>query len=127
MMIHRIDHVSVLAEDYAAARRCYVEVLGFTLYSEKALDGNPPRRIGYLRPPAGDAVVELVETSGAGGTGWHYCLEVDDVDAEVARLTAAGLRVVSPPRPTEARAPREEGWRRAVLAGPAGELIELRG
>ena len=126
-MIRRIDHVSVLAADYEAARRCYVEVLGFTLYSEKALGGNPPRRIAYLRPPAGDAVIELVEQVGSGGTGFHYCLEVADVDAEVARLAAAGLRVISPAQPTEPREPREEGWRRAVLAGPAGELIELRG
>ncbi len=126
-MIRRIDHVSIPARDYAAAARFYQDVLGFTMYSEKALGGNPPRRIGYLRPPDGGAVIELVELVGNGGTGYHYCLEVADLDAEVERLTAAGLRVVQPAAPTEAREPRETGWRRAVLAGPADELIELRG
>jgi catechol 2,3-dioxygenase-like lactoylglutathione lyase family enzyme len=126
-MIRGIDHVSVSARDYPAAAQFYQNVLGFTLYSEKALPGDPPRRIGYLRPPAGGAVVELVELVGTGGTGYHYCLEVEDFDAEVARLTAAGLRVVAAPAPTEPREPREQGWRRAVLAGPADELIELRG
>src|SRR5207248_11257683 len=94
-MIRGIDHVSVPARDYVAAARFYQTVLGFTLYSEKALGGDPPRRIGYLRPPAGGTVVELVEQVGTGGTGYHYCLEVVDLDAEVARLTAAGLRVVA--------------------------------
>ena len=126
-MIRRIDHVSVPARDYAAAARFYQDVLGFALYSEKTLGGPTPRRIGYLRPPSGDAVIELVEEVGEGGTGFHYCLEVADLDAELERLAAAGLRVVTPPHPTEAREPRETGWRRAVLAGPAGELIELRG
>ena len=126
-MIRGIDHVSVPARDYAAAARFYQTVLGFTLYSEKALGGDPSRRIGYLRPPAGGTVVELVEQVSSGGTGYHYCLEVVDLDAEVARLTAAGLRVVAAPAPTEPREPREQGWRRAVLAGPADELIELRG
>ncbi|HLH21309.1 MAG TPA: VOC family protein [Chloroflexota bacterium] len=126
-MIRRIDHVGVPVADYAAAVSFYRDVLGFELYSEKALGGPPPRRIAYLRPPAGDAVIEVVEEVDTDGTGPHYCLEVADMDAAVARLTTAGLRVVSPPRPTEPRAPREEGWGRAVLAGPAGELIELRG
>jgi catechol 2,3-dioxygenase-like lactoylglutathione lyase family enzyme len=126
-MIRRIDHVGVPVTDYAAAVSFYRNVLGFELFSEKTLGGTPPRHIAYLRPPGGDAVIEVVEEVGAGGTGPHYCLEVTDVDAEVARLQAAGLRVVAPPRPTEPRVAREEGWRRAVLAGPAGELIELRG
>ena len=125
-MIRRIDHVSIPARDYAAAARFYQDVLGFTMYSEKTLGGDPTRRIGYLRPPDGETVIELVELTG-GGTGYHYCLEVADFDAEMERLTAAGLRVVQPPAPTEAREPRESGWRRAVLAGPADELIELRG
>ena len=37
-MIRGIDHVSVQARDYEAARRCYVEVLGFALYAEKTLE-----------------------------------------------------------------------------------------
>src|SRR3954447_25936985 len=86
-MFERIDHVSVQATDYDSARRFYQEVLGFTLFSEKALGGTPPRRIGYLRPPHGDAVIELVEQVGSGGTGYHYCLEVDDFAAAFTRLT----------------------------------------
>ena len=58
-MIRGIDHVAVPARDYAAAARFYQTVLGFTLYSEKALGGDPPRRIGYLRPPAGGTVHRL--------------------------------------------------------------------
>jgi catechol 2,3-dioxygenase-like lactoylglutathione lyase family enzyme len=126
-MIRRIDHVAVPARDYDGALRFYRARLGFTLQAETRGGGERPRRIGYLRPPQGDAVIELVEQVGSGGTGYHYCLEVDDFDTAFARLTGLGLRVVNAPAPTEARAPREEGWRRAVLAGPANELIELRG
>jgi catechol 2,3-dioxygenase-like lactoylglutathione lyase family enzyme len=127
-MIRRIDHVAVPARDYDGALRFYRDGLGFTLQAETRGGGERPRRIGYLRPPDGGALIELVEDVGDGrGTGYHYCLEVADLDAEVARLTGAGARVVTPPHPTEAREPREKGWRRTVLAGPAGELIELRG
>jgi len=58
-MIRRIDHVSVLARDYAATARFYQDVLGFTLFAEKTLGGAKERHISYLRPPAGDAALVL--------------------------------------------------------------------
>ena len=60
-------------------------------------------------------------------SGFHFCLETDEFDAAVARLTADGVEVERAPHDTAARAPREQGWRRVVFRGPDGESIELRG
>lgn len=48
----------------------------------------------------------------------HLCLEVKDVDAELARL-AAGVR------PTRAPVQGKDGNRQAWLAGPEGNHVEL--
>jgi lactoylglutathione lyase len=60
-------------------------------------------------------------------SGFHFCLETDDLDAAVERLQSDGVKLVRAPHPTAAREPREDGWRRVVFAGPDGEQIELRG
>jgi lactoylglutathione lyase len=83
-------------------------------------------KIGYLK--LGSTVLELVgKKSVKGMAGFHFCLITDDFDAAVSTLTGAGIKLVTPPHPTAAREPTEEGWRRVVLEGPDGENIEIRG
>ena len=45
----------------------------------------------------------------------------------VATLKEKGVDFVLEPRPSTGRVPGEENLRRAVCAGPDGELIEIRG
>jgi lactoylglutathione lyase len=54
-------------------------------------------------------------------------METDDFDGAVSQLKAKQLELVTPPHPTDAREPKEKGWRRVVFKGPDGEHIELRG
>jgi len=42
-------------------------------------------------------------------------------------LKDAGVPINTEPQPAEEREPREKGWRRVVLIGLDGELIEFRG
>ena len=49
----------------------------------------------------------------------HLCLEVKDVDAELARLAALGVR------PTRAPVQGKGSNRQAWLAGPEGNHVEL--
>lgn len=122
-MFRRIDHIAINARDLAASIAFYETHFGFELYSEH---GTPRGiRIVYLR--LGDTVLELVGHSSAPPEGFHFCLETDDFDGAVARLTEAGVAIHTPPHDTPPRVPREAGWRRVVFSGPDGEQIELRG
>jgi catechol 2,3-dioxygenase-like lactoylglutathione lyase family enzyme len=112
--------VSVHAEDVAAVRSFYVEVLGFAV----ALD------IGWftsLRHEGHDDLeVCVVHRDHALGPdlagpvrGVVLAFLVDDVDAEHARLVDLGVPVDV--------APRDEPWgqRRLLVRDPAGTGIEL--
>ena len=72
-------------------------------------------------------VLELTGRSDDAMKGFHFCLETDDFDGSVAKLQKDGVEIATPPHPTKARAPRENGWRRVVFYGPDRELIEIRG
>ena len=79
-------------------------------------------RIELLHRPARSPVYSpTARLSVAGTRGYgHFCLCVDDVDAEFARVIAAGGAV----RMAPADAPRP-GARFAFLADPEGNLIEF--
>lgn len=64
---------------------------------------------------------------GTQNSGYHFCLESDEFDADYTRLKQAGIPVQTEPHPAGAREPLEEGWRRVVFVGPDGEHIEFRG
>ena len=51
--------------------------------------------IGYVR--LGSSVLELVGEARAPIQGFHFCVIADDFDAAVARLSQAGVRIVTPP------------------------------
>ncbi len=121
----RIDHVALSCADMDTAVSFYEQHFGFQKYAEHdALGG--ALRIAYLR--LADSVLELMApAAGKAPESFHFCLTVDDFEAEVARLQAEGVELLTPPHPTAAREPGEENWRRVVFAGPDGEQIELRG
>lgn len=77
-------------------------------------------RVSFVEPGGGQASVELVEPAGEsspvskflgrGGGLHHMCYEVDSLEAEIARLRAAGAMVVRPPVPAVAFDGRRICW-----------------
>jgi lactoylglutathione lyase len=120
----RIDHVALHVSDLARSIQFYEKNFGFRHYFQHAAGGG--HQIAYLR--LGDTVLELTHyPNGSPTTGFHFCLEVEQLEGAVADLQAGGVAMVRAPHDTAAREERERGWRRVVFRGPDGEQIELRG
>ena len=104
-----LERVSVIVDDYDEAIAFFVEALGFELVEdEPALtnDGRPKRWV-VVRPPGARTGVLLAQADGehqltavgeqfAGRVGLF--LRVDDFDAQIERMRAAGVEFVSEPR-----------------------------
>ena len=117
MKFNRIDHVALEVADLQHSVDFYSKHFGFKHYFDQTTPAG--LKIGYLK--LGSTVLELVgKKSAKGMAGFHFCLITDDFDAAVSTLTGAGIKLVTPPHPTAAREPIEEGWRRVVLEGPDG-------
>ncbi|HSK21614.1 MAG TPA: VOC family protein [Egicoccus sp.] len=105
----RIDLVTIVVEDYDAAIEFFVGTLGFELVSDSPAltnDGRPKRWV-VGRPPGSATGILLARADGddqatavgrqvAGRVG--FFLRVDDFDAAHARMAAAGVEFVTPPR-----------------------------
>ncbi len=122
-MYRRIDHMALHVSDLEKSKAFYETHFGFETYFEH--DTPMGFDIAYLRLQ--DTVLELVGRADSAVGGFHFCLEADDFDTSFASLEAAGVEVLQAPHPTQARIERETGWRRAVFAGPDGEMVEIRG
>lgn len=130
-MIKRIHHIGIAVERLdEGARRWGNEGIG--LHEEGREDVAPAgTRVAMF--PVGSTRIELLEPMGPEtavarflgkrGPGVHHiCLEVDDIDAEMARLRANGLRFT-----TERPTPGAHGAKVAFVhpADTGGVLLEL--
>jgi catechol 2,3-dioxygenase-like lactoylglutathione lyase family enzyme len=127
----RLDLVTVVVEDYDVAIDFFTRKLGFDLAEDSPAttnDGRPKRWV-VVRPPGAGTGVLLARADGerqravvgdqvAGRVG--FFLRVDDVTAAHARLSAAGVTFVSPPR-------AEPYGRVAVFLDVAGNRWDLIG
>ncbi|KDN18005.1 VOC family protein [Amycolatopsis rifamycinica] len=116
------QHASVryIVDDVQAAIDFYTTHLGFTVRMSAApafadvVRG--PLRLLLSGPASSGARATPADAAAAGRNRIHLVL--DDLDAEIARLTGAGIafrtEVVSGP-----------GGRQVLLADPAGNLVEL--
>lgn len=128
----RFDHVGISVADLQGAARWYCRAFGLSVEREFRVPGTDLSgamlvhasgyRIELLHRPAGvpglqpDSALTAAGTRGYG----HFCLCVDDVDAEYARvIEAGGMERMAP-----TAAPRPDA-RFAFLADPEGNLIEL--
>ena len=119
-MSERYASVRYVVDDVPAAIDFYTTHLGFTVRTSAApafadvVRG--PLRLLLSGPASSGARATPADASAAGRNRIH--LVVDDLDAEIARLTEAGVafrtEVVSGP-----------GGRQILLADPAGNLVEL--
>jgi catechol 2,3-dioxygenase-like lactoylglutathione lyase family enzyme len=123
-MFKRLDHIALHVTDVERSAAFYESLFGFERYFTHAGSSGAP--ITYLR--LGGTVIELTQRPAAEPmSGFHFCLETDDIASASMRLVAAGVEQVQKAYPTAPRSSAETGWHRAVFRGPAGELIELRG
>jgi len=103
----RVDHVGIVTADTAAATALYTSL--FNLRAESSIDSEREGvRITFLRPAdaAPEATtVELIEPTRTDtgvarylekrGEGQHHvCFEVDDLAAEITRLSELGYEVL---------------------------------
>lgn len=108
-MAAHVALVTVVVEDYDPAIRFFVDALGFELVEDSPAttgDGRPKRWV-VVRPPGAETGVLLARADGerqvaavgdqaAGRVG--FFLRVDDFEAATARMDAAGVTFVGPPR-----------------------------
>lgn len=99
-MILKIDHIGIATADAAAALKIYRDALGLELTATEPVESQKlvsyHLRVGessleLLVPnEPGSVMAKFLESRGAGIH--HIALAVDDIEAEVARLRAAGLQ-----------------------------------
>lgn len=116
----RVNHINIVVADMERSLAFYVGLLGLRATFEIELEGawietvtglsDVSARCVFCQPPDGGARFELLEYRRPNGERGraadalpstiglrHVAFEVEDVAAEYERLTAAGVRFVSPP------------------------------
>ena len=126
-----IQQFTIIVDDYDEAIGFFTGVLGFELVEDSPSltnDGRPKRWV-VVRPPGAQTGILLARADGerqaaavgnqmAGRVG--FFLQVDDFDAAVDRMTAAGVRFLTTPR-------TEPYGRVAVFLDVAGNRWDLLG
>lgn len=123
-----LDHIGIAVKSLDAAR--IYEVLGLTIEHVETVE---TQKVKTAFLSVGDSSLELLEPTSADspiakfiekrGEGIHHiCLRVDDIEAHLERLKAAGYRLIN-----DAPVPGAHGCRVAFLHPSAGNgvLIEL--
>ncbi|MCU1580382.1 MAG: glyoxalase/bleomycin resistance/dioxygenase family protein [Rhodoglobus sp.] len=118
-----ITAMTLFAEDLAATKAFYIEVFGLPVYYEdeaSAVFKFGGTLINVLTIGEAPSLIEpgRVATSDA-GSRVQFTLEVDDVDATCAMLTARGVELLNGPMD------RSWGIRTASFKDPAGHIWEV--
>ncbi|HKG64445.1 MAG TPA: VOC family protein [Solirubrobacteraceae bacterium] len=104
-----LEQIAVIVDEYDAAIRFYVDVLGFELVEDSPSltnDGRPKRWV-VVRPPGAQTALLLAQADGerqAAAVGDQFAgrvglfLRVDDFDATFERMRAAGVELLGEPR-----------------------------
>lgn len=128
--MRRIAHIGIAVEDLEAAMAPYVEGLGITLDHVEEV---PTEQVMVAMLPVGGTNIELLSPTHPEsaiakflerrGSGVHHiAFAVDDIEAALERMRAAGVRLIDErPRPGA-------GGTRVAFAHPkafGGVLVEL--
>lgn len=129
-MIKRVNHVAIVVEDLDAALSFWRDALGLPLAKTEE---NPGENVDIAFLPVGDSEIELLKPtdpdSGIGkylakkGQGIHHlCVEVDDIEATMQRLTEHGFELIN-----ETPRVRPDGTRYAFVHPKSafGVMVEL--
>ncbi|MFQ5718097.1 MAG: methylmalonyl-CoA epimerase [Acidobacteriota bacterium] len=127
----RLDHVGVAVFDLENRLNFYTKALGLTAVPTETIETEQVR-VAFL--PLGDTRLELLEPTAEEssvarfldrrGEGIHHlCIEIEDLDATLARLQAEKVSLVD-----DVPRPGAEGSRVAFIhpSGTGGVLIELK-
>ena len=137
----RISHIGICVSDWKRSLRFYHDVLGFRYVHELEVKGEPSDTLLRLTGVSLRALyleregvrIELLHYDSPGCTGdgeprpmnqlglTHLSLRVDDLDAMLAEIAAAGVRVL---RETRIEIPQAR-TKAAFITDPDGTLIEL--
>ena len=101
MRIKRIEHVAIAVKNLDAARETFAK-LGIACDHEETM---PAAGIRLAMLPIGESRVELLEPTSddspiskflekRGGGIHHIAVEVDDIEASLAKLKAQGMRLI---------------------------------
>jgi catechol 2,3-dioxygenase-like lactoylglutathione lyase family enzyme len=104
---------NIAAPDVAAAKRFYHEVLGLDLLMDQGWIAT------YGSPQQASAQVSIMTEGGSGTPVPDLSIEVDDLDAALARVKAAGFTIEY--------GPADEPWgvRRFYVRDPFGRLVNI--
>lgn len=129
-MIKGLNHIAIVVEDLESALGFWRDALGLPL---QKTENNPGEGVDIAFLPLGDSEIELLRPldgeSGIGkflakrGQGMHHvCVEVDDIEAAIARLVDHGVEMIN-----DTPRVREEGTRYAFVhpKSASGVLVEL--
>jgi methylmalonyl-CoA/ethylmalonyl-CoA epimerase len=129
-LLTKIDHVAIAVRSLESALEVYEHALGL---SNCRIEEVPEQKIRLATLVVGETRIELLEATAADspvagfiakrGEGLHHiCFQVENLDEELQKLTAAGLHVIDQTARIGAG-----GCRIAFLhpSGTAGVLIEL--
>mgnify|MGYP000589720323 CR=1 FL=1 len=117
-MIKAIAHICIQSKDLNASQRFYCDVLGLKKKFDFLRNGS---RIGFYLQINEHNFIEVFQgdpSTSAQSAVMHFCLEVDDIDATMDTLRAAGIEV------TDKKMGADQSWQ-AWLADPDGVRIEL--
>ncbi len=122
-MLRGFATISYWADDVAAARDWYAELLGIEPYFVRPEQGPPAYvefRVGDYQDELGIIDRRYAPEGTSGGPGgvvmyWH----VDDVPATFDRLLSMGAREYQP------ITPREAGWVTASVVDPFGNVLGI--
>jgi len=142
----RLDHVNIVVTDMARAEQFYGGVLGLRRGFERLLEGEWIEHVTGLPgarahcvfyEPASGGRVELLQYLTPRGESLsanqlphtpglrHLAFQVDDLDALCARLSAAGVSLVSPPVEVPFRVADAGRKRLCYFHDPEGVLLEV--
>ena len=126
-MPYLINHVHIRSADPASSADWYTEHFGANKVSERevmpgtvtiSMDMGSPVRLNISSQVAGSSSESAVAELNRLGLE-HFGFDVEDIDADISRLSAAGVRIVLPI--TEVPG----GAKLAYIEGPDNVLIEL--
>jgi methylmalonyl-CoA epimerase len=101
-MIKKIDHIGIAVKNIDEAAKLYQDLLGLKITKVEEV---AEQRVKVAFLPTGDSKVELLESTDpegpvakfieARGEGvQHIAYRVDNIEEELARLKAAGVRLI---------------------------------